>query len=99
VAFAPRLPPGWKRLAFRIMVRGSVVRVDTDPESAHYTLESGDDLEIRHYGSAIVLSAGQTVSREIPEPPERPTPIQPRGRAPRSRGVHAMRERTAHSAN
>jgi alpha,alpha-trehalose phosphorylase len=99
VSFAPRLPPGWKRLAFRILVRGAVVRVETDPESAHYTLESGEDLEIRHYGTAITLSAGQTVSREIPEPPERPTPIQPRGRAPQPRGVHAMRDHTVHSAS
>jgi alpha,alpha-trehalose phosphorylase len=84
-SFAPKLPPGWTRLCFRIMVHGGVLKVETDREIARYTLESGEEMEIRHYGAVLRLTTGESVSRAIPKPPEHPAPTQPRGRAPRPR--------------
>jgi alpha,alpha-trehalose phosphorylase len=85
LSFAPRLPSGWTRLDFRLLVRGSILRVGATPDTAGYYLESGEDLEIRHYGKALTLTAGEEIKREIPPLPDRSPPAQPPGRAPRPR--------------
>jgi len=85
LSFAPRLPAGWNKLSFRLVVRGAVLRVETDRDITRYTLESGGDLEILHHGTPLTLSAGEPVSRALPKLPDHPAPSQPTGRAPRSR--------------
>jgi alpha,alpha-trehalose phosphorylase len=85
LSFAPRLPSGWNKLSFRVMVRGAVLRVEADRDIARYTLESGQDLEILHHGTALTLTAGEPVSRALPKLPDHPAPTQPHGRSPRPR--------------
>jgi alpha,alpha-trehalose phosphorylase len=97
--FAPRLPAGWDRLCFRLLLRDRVLKVEIEKSQATYTLDSAgsrehererkqeDDegLALLHYGEKIRLSPGEPVSAHIPEPVAHPAPQQPPGRAPRRR--------------
>jgi alpha,alpha-trehalose phosphorylase len=56
--FRPALPPGWRRLRFRLRVRGSLLEVDLGQERATYQLLEGDALEIEHEGERLRLEPG-----------------------------------------
>jgi alpha,alpha-trehalose phosphorylase len=88
VSFAPRLPDGITRLAFKILVRGHLLHVDVTHPSARYLLADGDPLDIAHHGQRLTLSAGKQQERPIPPVAQGPRPAQPPGRepAPRSSG-------------
>jgi alpha,alpha-trehalose phosphorylase len=90
LSFAPRLPPGLGRLAFRIGVATGRVHVEVADGGATYTLERGSALEVSHFGQTLKLAAGHPVRRDIPPAPERERPSQPPGREPRRR--HAPSE-------
>lgn len=83
LSFAPRLPPGTSRLAFRINTARGRILTEVTEETATYTLQQGDTLEIHHHGTLVHLSAedGRT-SRPIPPLTPRERPRQPAGRAP-----------------
>lgn len=53
--FRPALPRGWRRLRFRLRVRGSLLEVDLGQERATYQLLEGDALEIEHEGEPLRL--------------------------------------------
>ncbi|HWH92751.1 MAG TPA: glycosyl hydrolase family 65 protein, partial [Baekduia sp.] len=55
LTFAPRLPPGVTRLAFRIGVAAGCLLVEADEEGATYTLLGGHELEVAHFGDALTL--------------------------------------------
>ncbi|SOD72791.1 alpha,alpha-trehalose phosphorylase [Jatrophihabitans sp. GAS493] len=85
LAFAPRLPDGLTRLAFRLRWRGSVLRVTVTPDAATYEADQKPDEEIalRHHGQSFTLTSTSSVTLPIdamPRPGPRPT--QPAGRAP-----------------
>jgi alpha,alpha-trehalose phosphorylase len=82
LSFAPRVPPGVDRLAFRIGTARGRVLVEVTSESATYTLQTGEALEIHHHGDLIHLSDSNPVSRPIPSLPSRERPRQPSGREP-----------------
>jgi alpha,alpha-trehalose phosphorylase len=84
--FAPRLPSRLTRLAFRISYRGRCLRVEVKGDQAHYTLQSGDALELVHHGETFTVEPGASQTRPVPPPPHRAPPEQPAGRAPRRRG-------------
>jgi alpha,alpha-trehalose phosphorylase len=91
LTFAPRVPPGVKRLAFRIGTARGRVLVEVDAEGATYTLQRGEELEVAHFGDAITLTSdADPVRRPLPPSPPRERPRQPPGREPlrraRSRG-------------
>jgi alpha,alpha-trehalose phosphorylase len=90
LSFAPRLPPGLGRLAFRICVALGRVHVEVDDGGATYTLQRGSALEVLHFGETLKLSAGVPVRRAVPKATERERPSQPPGREPRRR--HAPSE-------
>jgi alpha,alpha-trehalose phosphorylase len=90
LSFAPRLPPGLDRLAFRICVALGRVHVEVDDGGATYTLQRGSALEVTHFGETLKLSAGVPVRRAVPKAPQRERPSQPSGREPRRR--HAPSE-------
>jgi alpha,alpha-trehalose phosphorylase len=81
LTFAPRLPAGLERLAFRLLFRGRRLKVEVTNAETIYALD-GDPLEIRHYGKTIKLSSQEPVTLPIPPIVDRPTPNQPQGRAP-----------------
>jgi Glycosyl hydrolase family 65, C-terminal domain len=58
------------------------MRVRIDQEQARYVLETGESIEIEHWGEAIRLEADGR--RELPTPPveDLPRPVQPAGRGP-----------------
>ena len=85
LTFAPRLPNGLDRLAFRAMYRGCSVQVEFDHENATYTLLSGDTLATRHHGEAIEVTSDAPVTRPIPEVVPRGNPSSPPGRTPTRR--------------
>ncbi|WP_027005575.1 glycoside hydrolase family 65 protein [Conexibacter woesei] len=88
LSFAPRVPPGVDRLAFRIGVSTGRVLVEVDAENAHYTLQSGEALEIHHHAELVHLTADSgRVSRPIPPLPHRERPRQPSGREPLRRSA------------
>ena len=87
LGFAPRLPSRLERLAFRLVVRGSRLRVEATKTHATYTLLEGKPLPLSHHGQTITVSADGPVTETIP-PLTRdlaPAPAQPRGRAPARR--------------
>ncbi len=62
LSFRPRLPGRLVRLCFPLQVRGQVLEVDINNESATYLLKEGSGLTITHWEEEIHLSAGEPVS-------------------------------------
>jgi alpha,alpha-trehalose phosphorylase len=89
LTFAPRLPARLDRLTFRLLFRGSRLKVDVTKGESTYTLSAGEALEIAHHGESITVARDEPVSRPNPPAPTHPPPSQPPGRAPRRRGVDA----------
>jgi len=83
--FAPRLPEPLERLCFRLGWRGGRLRVDVVAKEATYAVETGDPLEIVHYGETLEVQPGESATRPIPPAPRRERPRQPPGREPRRR--------------
>ena len=84
LSFAPALPSGLSRLAFRIRYRGRRIGVTVRPTAATYELLDGPPLTITHHGEEAELSE-DAVRMDIPEAPRRVRPVQPPGREPRRR--------------
>jgi alpha,alpha-trehalose phosphorylase len=86
LTFAPRLPSGITRLAFRMTWRGQRLKVTVRHEGARYELADGAPLEVAHHGEALLLHAGRPESRPLPPVPEGlERPPQPPGREPTMR--------------
>ena len=85
LAFAPRLPPGLRKLTFRMLFQGRRIMVVVDRHRARYVLVSGRPLECMHHGVPIQLAAGRGVARQIPKLQTTKAPEQPPGRAPARR--------------
>ncbi|HET9999563.1 MAG TPA: glycosyl hydrolase family 65 protein [Ktedonobacteraceae bacterium] len=88
ISFAPRLPKGIKRLAFRIVFRNRCLRVEVTAKEATYQLIEGSPLKTLHHGDEITVSTDEAVTRPIPPIKAGPRPTQPPGRAPAPRGEH-----------
>jgi alpha,alpha-trehalose phosphorylase len=82
LSFRPRLPSALTRLKFRMMYRGTSLRVEVDSSHARYSLVDGRSLEFHHYGKKQMVEPDQTLELEIPSLRRRPTPTQPPGRVP-----------------
>jgi alpha,alpha-trehalose phosphorylase len=87
IAFGPRLPETFGRLAFTLQLRGRRLRVEIDRVTATYTLLSGDPLTIHHHGEALTVDADKPQSLDIPPLKPRPAPDQPRHRRPNNQAV------------
>jgi alpha,alpha-trehalose phosphorylase len=86
LGFAPRLPARLERLAFRLRVRGSRLKVEATKTHVTYTLLQGESLAIAHHGVPITVAADRPVTQPIPPPLDPPPVFQPPGRAPVRRG-------------
>jgi alpha,alpha-trehalose phosphorylase len=82
VSFAPRLPEGLTRLAFRLLIRRRRLRVEVSRDTARYALADGEPLTILHHGEEVNLVVGEPQVRPIPAAPVRHRPSQPPGREP-----------------
>jgi len=89
LAFAPRLPAAWTRLAFGIQLRGTRLRVEVGSGSTRYEVTAGDPLQLFHFGTPFTVTAGGPVVRPTPDhrsgAPLGPPPPQPAGREPTRR--------------
>jgi alpha,alpha-trehalose phosphorylase len=65
LTFAPRLPAAWERLAFRLLVRGSLVGVSLAAGQASYELLAGQPVEIEHFGRRLMLGPGGPVTASL----------------------------------
>ncbi len=83
--FSPRLPTDVPEASFAVTVRGARMRVRIDQERARYELETGDELEFRHWGEAVLLEAGTPLELPTPAVEDLPRPQQPPGRGPAPR--------------
>ncbi|MEU2350665.1 glycosyl hydrolase family 65 protein [Modestobacter sp. NPDC049651] len=85
LSFSPRLPPRLRRLAFRVVFRGSCLAVTVEGDRATYRLVYGDrPLEIRHHGEPLTVGV-EPVVRDVPPPPQVEPVRQPPHAAPRRR--------------
>lgn len=56
LSFQPKLPKAWRRYAFCVNYRGSVIRVCVDENGASYQLLSGPEVDITSHGQQIHLA-------------------------------------------
>ncbi|TDD85503.1 glycoside hydrolase family 65 protein [Actinomadura rubrisoli] len=84
--FAPRLPGGISRLAFRMWYRGNRLRINVTAEAACYELLEGPGLKLSHHGEEFTL-ADEPAELPITQIPARPAPTQPVGREPAPRRI------------
>jgi alpha,alpha-trehalose phosphorylase len=85
LTFAPHLPDGIDRLAFRLMERDQGLRVEIRPDATTYLLDDGEPMAFTHHGDRLDLTAGTPLTRPNPPTPPRSRPLQPPGREPASR--------------
>jgi alpha,alpha-trehalose phosphorylase len=85
LSFAPHLPNGLDRLAFRLMCQDRSLHVEFDKEQASYRLNDGKPLVISHHGEDFEVTTGEPVTRPIPRVMPRGHPTQPPGRTPMPR--------------
>lgn len=57
LSFAPRVPEGWQRIAFRLAIGTRQLEVELTPTHARYRLVAGDDLELRHHDRLVSLGS------------------------------------------
>jgi alpha,alpha-trehalose phosphorylase len=55
--FAPRLPGGWSRYAFKLRVRAAQLQVEVDTTQCRYRLLEGDVLALQHRDVPLRLTA------------------------------------------
>ncbi|MBC6460944.1 glycoside hydrolase family 65 protein [Actinomadura sp. HBU206391] len=84
LCFAPRVPSGIARLAFRMRYRGRCLRIEVTHDHATYALVSGEPLSLSHHGEEFSLG-GEPVDLAVPEVTPGPRPSQPPGRTPARR--------------
>jgi alpha,alpha-trehalose phosphorylase len=86
LSFAPRLPPGLTRLAFRITRRHQTLAVDIRPPAVTYALLGGPPMHITHHGQHVTVPPAGPVACPIPALAPPPAPAaQPPGREPARR--------------
>ncbi len=86
LSFAPRLPEGISRLAFRVCFRERRLLVEVTHEHATYSLNEGAPLELVHHGETLTVRGDRPLTRSIPAAAVAEAPNQPFGRAPARRG-------------
>ena len=90
ITFAPRLPAGIERVAFRVAFGGNALRVEVTPGEARYSSRpDGEPLAFAHRGRTVRLPAGGSATEPIPASQPLPEPAQPPHRAPAPLGGDA----------
>jgi alpha,alpha-trehalose phosphorylase len=79
--FRPRLAGPLQRVAFRLTLRGSRLRVEVGPDRATYVVEDGGPVRLTHWNEELEVGA-EPVVRDVPPAPALEPPTQPAGREP-----------------
>ena len=85
LSFSPRLPPGLRRLAFRVTFLGRLLRVAFDHDRVTYRLLEGRPMTFTHDGEPVRVARGKDAVRAMPHVSAVPAPKQPPGRTPARR--------------
>jgi alpha,alpha-trehalose phosphorylase len=86
LSFAPRLPPGITKLAFRIRYRGRRIAVTARRDEATFELLEGPPITIVSHDEPLELSEGRkAIHQPIPPLVPKEPPTQPPGREPHRR--------------
>jgi alpha,alpha-trehalose phosphorylase len=85
LAFAPRLPVGWTRMSFGLVLGEDTLRVEVHPDKVVYTYGGNAPFELFHAGDLVRLEPGSPMILPVKAPPEREAPTQPQGREPAHR--------------
>jgi alpha,alpha-trehalose phosphorylase len=85
VSFAPRLPEALSRLAFGLLIRDRLLRVEVTQRQATYLLAEGESCHVGHYDEMVSLTPGKPQTRPLRPVQPRPRPSQPPGREPAHR--------------
>ncbi|MEU4515748.1 glycosyl hydrolase family 65 protein [Nonomuraea wenchangensis] len=88
MCFAPALPPGLTRLAFRLRYRGSLLSVSATREATAYRLLDGPPITLAHHGERFDLGDEEVTRPNPPRPAPEEQVHQPPGREPRPRRPH-----------
>ncbi len=62
ITFDPRLPADWERLTFRIMLRGTRVKVSVVRDAISFDVEDGQSVEVSVRGQHLTVRAGEPVT-------------------------------------
>jgi alpha,alpha-trehalose phosphorylase len=89
LCFEPRLPEELDRIAFGLVHRGDLLRVEVTRERTRYELVRGGELELRHHGEPVLLRSGSPVELATPEEPRLAPVAPPKGREAGRSGVGA----------
>jgi alpha,alpha-trehalose phosphorylase len=81
-SFDPRLPDDWRRLVYRLTLRGTRLRVELEPASITFVVEAGDEVRVKVRGADVVVTADAPVT----------VPLD--GQGPRLYGAPTMRDVT-----
>lgn len=90
LTFAPRLPSRVPRLAFRLLYRGRLLKVELARGTARYELLEGEALELAHHGQRVTIVPGRPETRPLPAAPSRAPVEQPAGLRPPRGNVEAQ---------
>ncbi|MEU8735338.1 glycosyl hydrolase family 65 protein [Streptomyces tendae] len=82
LAFTPKLPERFRRLAFRLQTRGRRLLIEIEHCAATYTLLEGAPLSLWHYDSSVTVATNAPQRLRIDPQPRLLQPSQPPGRAP-----------------
>lgn len=81
LTFAPALPNALNRMKFTILWRGSCLSVQMTASEVTYRLQSGDPVQLTHYGQALTVG-DEPVNVPIKNPAQRGAVEFPANRAP-----------------
>ncbi len=91
LSFAPRLPEGWNKLAFGLVLEHGMLRVEVRPDKVSYRFTGEGGLSLTHHGSPVRVESGSPLILPVWQEPERAAPSQPPGRVPAHRVADGAR--------
>lgn len=59
----PHLPEKWKKLSFKLVYLGSLLKIDMSQDRVTYSLEEGEELELFHRKEKLVLKEKGSINR------------------------------------
>lgn len=62
ITFEPRLPVAWTRVAFRVTLRGTRLRVEVTQRAITFTVETGDTATFSVHGRSVTVTASAPVT-------------------------------------
>ena len=91
LSFSPRLPKGWSRFSFGLVLGEGSLRVNVHPDKVAYAYSGKQPFSFTHAGQSVRVEPGTPLILPVQAPPEREAPKQPHGRRPAHRSCTITR--------